>query len=146
MVRLAYFNKQVKKKFGHHAEAFFVVLTAIQFHLLFYSSRPLPNIFALALGKHSAHCISIYINNYEICFYQVIGMNENLIRSLQKEKCNSSVVYVLQSTWHTLYGLREATCVHYKPWYALPWMYSLNLNVAVFTLLLKIGLFPNFVM
>ncbi|GJN26836.1 hypothetical protein PR202_gb14796 [Eleusine coracana subsp. coracana] len=41
--------QQVRKKFGNQAETFFVLLTAIQFHLLFYSSRPLPNIFALAL-------------------------------------------------------------------------------------------------
>jgi alpha-1,6-mannosyltransferase len=43
--------KQVKKNFGNQAEAFFVLLTAVQFHLLFYSSRPLPNTFALALGE-----------------------------------------------------------------------------------------------
>ncbi|ONM15358.1 Dolichyl-P-Man Man [Zea mays] len=49
LMSLRLLRVQVKKKFGHQAEAFFVVLTAIQFHLLFYSSRPLPNIFALAL-------------------------------------------------------------------------------------------------
>nr|CAB3485301.1 unnamed protein product [Digitaria exilis] len=49
LLSLRLLRVQVKKKFGHHTEAFFVVLTAIQFHLLFYSSRPLPNIFALAL-------------------------------------------------------------------------------------------------
>ncbi|XP_020519898.1 dol-P-Man:Man(7)GlcNAc(2)-PP-Dol alpha-1,6-mannosyltransferase isoform X3 [Amborella trichopoda] len=40
---------QVKRKFGHQVEKFFVLLTALQFHLLFYSTRPLPNIFALCL-------------------------------------------------------------------------------------------------
>ena len=75
-------NKQVKKKFGHQSEVFFVVLTAIQFHLLFYSSRPLPNIFALALGKHRAYCL----NKAEICFCKVFGNNRKLIRSSQKRK------------------------------------------------------------
>jgi hypothetical protein len=56
------YDKQVKRKFGHHVEAFFAILTAIQFHVLFYSTRPLPNIFALALGEH--------INFY--CFYMEI--------------------------------------------------------------------------
>lgn len=40
---------QVRRKFGNHVEAFFVMITAVQFHLLFYSTRPLPNILAFAL-------------------------------------------------------------------------------------------------
>ncbi|CAN1145891.1 Dol-P-Man:Man(7)GlcNAc(2)-PP-Dol alpha-1,6-mannosyltransferase [Linum perenne] len=41
--------KQIRQKFGHQVEGFFVVLTAVQFHLLFYCTRPLPNIFALVV-------------------------------------------------------------------------------------------------
>ncbi|KAK3144087.1 hypothetical protein QOZ80_4AG0308640 [Eleusine coracana subsp. coracana] len=49
LISLRFLRIQVRKKFGNQAETFFVLLTAIQFHLPFYSSRPLPNIFALAL-------------------------------------------------------------------------------------------------
>ncbi|XP_047069857.1 dol-P-Man:Man(7)GlcNAc(2)-PP-Dol alpha-1,6-mannosyltransferase-like [Lolium rigidum] len=49
LMTLRLFRVEVKRKFGHHVEAFFAILTAIQFHVLFYSTRPLPNIFALAL-------------------------------------------------------------------------------------------------
>ncbi|OIW18819.1 hypothetical protein TanjilG_25262 [Lupinus angustifolius] len=46
---LRFFRHQIRNKFGHQVEAFFVILTAIQFHLLFYSTRPLPNIVALSI-------------------------------------------------------------------------------------------------
>ncbi|XP_016467985.1 dol-P-Man:Man(7)GlcNAc(2)-PP-Dol alpha-1,6-mannosyltransferase isoform X2 [Nicotiana tabacum] len=46
---LRFFRIQIKKKFGSQVEAFFVILTALQFHLLFYCTRPLPNILAFAL-------------------------------------------------------------------------------------------------
>ncbi|CAI0548373.1 unnamed protein product [Linum tenue] len=42
-----FFRIQVRQKFGHQVEGFLVVVTAFQFHLLFYSTRGLPNILAL---------------------------------------------------------------------------------------------------
>ncbi|CAM0903527.1 unnamed protein product [Alopecurus aequalis] len=47
LTTLRLFRVEVKRKYGRHVEAFFVILTAIQFHVLFYSTRPLPNILAL---------------------------------------------------------------------------------------------------
>ncbi|GAB2284288.1 dolichyl-P-Man:Man(7)GlcNAc(2)-PP-dolichol alpha-1,6-mannosyltransferase [Dionaea muscipula] len=50
---LHFFRAQIRRKFGHQVEAFFVAFTAIQFHLLFYCTRPLPNILALGLVNMS---------------------------------------------------------------------------------------------
>ncbi|KAH6826145.1 asparagine-linked glycosylation 12-like protein [Perilla frutescens var. hirtella] len=46
---LRFFRIQIRKNFGSQVEAFFVILTAIQFHMLFYCTRPLPNILAFGL-------------------------------------------------------------------------------------------------
>ncbi|KAL1217152.1 Dol-P-Man:Man(7)GlcNAc(2)-PP-Dol alpha-1,6-mannosyltransferase [Cardamine amara subsp. amara] len=46
---LRFFRIQIRKKFGHQVETFFVFLSSLQFHLLFYCTRPLPNILALGL-------------------------------------------------------------------------------------------------
>nr|TKW05755.1 hypothetical protein SEVIR_7G197200v2 [Setaria viridis] len=69
LLSLRLLRVQVKKKFGHQAEVFFVILTAIQFHLLFYSSRPLPNIFALALVNLA---YSLWFNGSNLCTLQAL--------------------------------------------------------------------------
>jgi len=44
------FRSSVSLRFGKDVGNFLAVITATQFHFLFYISRPLPNIFALTLG------------------------------------------------------------------------------------------------
>ncbi|XP_078437862.1 homolog of asparagine-linked glycosylation 12 isoform X2 [Wolffia australiana] len=46
---LRFFRLQVRQKFGNVVEGFFVLLTSVQFHFLFYCTRPLPNVLALSL-------------------------------------------------------------------------------------------------
>ncbi|XP_015781103.1 uncharacterized protein LOC107359154 [Tetranychus urticae] len=50
-VLLGFFNYacEVTRKFGRHTTSALTILTASQFHFLFYASRPLPNTFALIL-------------------------------------------------------------------------------------------------
>lgn len=46
------FRNSISVRFGQDVGKFLAVITATQFHFLFYISRPLPNIFALILGKY----------------------------------------------------------------------------------------------
>ena len=45
------FSQQISRQFGKDVAKYLVFITVTQFHFLFYITRPLPNVFALAVGK-----------------------------------------------------------------------------------------------
>lgn len=60
---------QVRNKFGHQVEVFFAILSALQFHLLFYCSRPLPNVLALGLGR----LLDLFIIHFIIYMLELVS-------------------------------------------------------------------------
>ena len=52
LVALFSFYQAVRDRCGTGTARMFLIVTLTQFHLMFYMSRTLPNIFALILGKH----------------------------------------------------------------------------------------------
>ena len=45
------FSNAIEEKFGKRVKQLLMIITASQFHFMFYMSRPLPNTFALSFGK-----------------------------------------------------------------------------------------------
>lgn len=57
-IALAMFGRQVERAFGPITAAWYVVLQASQFHLWYYASRTLPNMFSFFLSM-SSPCVVI---------------------------------------------------------------------------------------
>ena len=47
---LQHLRRSISEKFGPHTANWHLLITSSQFHIMFYASRPLPNVFALALA------------------------------------------------------------------------------------------------
>ena len=57
---LRYFRKALRSKYGKEVHVWHLGITVSQFHLMFYLSRPLPNIFALAI---TLYALGFWIEN-----------------------------------------------------------------------------------
>ncbi|CAH1732238.1 probable Dol-P-Man:Man(7)GlcNAc(2)-PP-Dol alpha-1,6-mannosyltransferase [Aphis gossypii] len=80
---IKHFKNSVSKIFGNSVGNWFVIITASQYHLMFYSSRPLPNIMAFPLvmvalsswirGKHSlliwSSAVAVLVFRSELVIY-----------------------------------------------------------------------------
>ncbi|XP_060859004.1 probable Dol-P-Man:Man(7)GlcNAc(2)-PP-Dol alpha-1,6-mannosyltransferase [Metopolophium dirhodum] len=95
---IKYFIKSIAKVFGNGVGNWFIILTASQYHLMFYSSRPLPNIMAFPLvmvalsswirGKHTlliwSSAIAVLIFRSELVIYLgIIILMELLYKRLK---------------------------------------------------------------
>ena len=61
---LAALARALRRAFNDTAAHCFVLLTATQFHVMFYASRPLPNTFAFALGMKRQNAFVLMCDRY----------------------------------------------------------------------------------
>ncbi|KAL0464534.1 UNVERIFIED_CONTAM: Dol-P-Man:Man(7)GlcNAc(2)-PP-Dol alpha-1,6-mannosyltransferase [Sesamum latifolium] len=102
---LRFFRIQIRKNFGSQVEVFFVILTALQFHMLFYCTR-LPNI--LAFGLDTFFSLVLHISTSPFLAGSISALCGRLTD-------NSKEVWVHIDTFSAMNGISRF-CENNEPW------------------------------
>ncbi|KAL3641369.1 dolichyl-P-Man:Man(7)GlcNAc(2)-PP-dolichol alpha-1,6-mannosyltransferase [Castilleja foliolosa] len=105
----------IKSIFGPQVEAFFVILTSIQFHLLFYCSRPLPNIYAFGLVLNSLIFATVIFRCDILLLVSPMGLQLLLSSSISLPKA------ILSCGTTALFCVGFTILVDSFPWRRLLW-------------------------
>uniref|UniRef100_A0A3P9LLV4 Mannosyltransferase n=1 Tax=Oryzias latipes TaxID=8090 RepID=A0A3P9LLV4_ORYLA len=155
---LWHMQKEARKQFGSTVSSLFCLICASQFHLMFYSTRTLPNVFALPIGEFSL-CfeVSFPLVLLKLTFQkfllavllaftawmaqkhgQFVGLSAFVIVVFRSELCIFLGLMLLMSLLSRRLGLLRLL------WYAAPsGILSLALTVAVDTFFWRKMLWPE---
>lgn len=61
-------SRGIRHQFGRTVSILFMVVSASQFHWLFYAGRTLPNTFALSIGKDAPVLLFLAVREFELRF------------------------------------------------------------------------------